>query len=454
MNFSKHKHPPMPITISPTRKQSARDRNPINRGSAWTTLVFTSLALFVSLSGQGQNTAPISSQGRAGATAQETETELEIARYAALHPTLAIGSTAPDFSVTDPQGKKHQLSEYKSYPILAIVFTCAHCPYAQAYEDRIQKLYNDYTPKGVALIVVNPNANSAMAPSEFEWTDVDDSLPSIAIRQKLRRLTYPYFYDGDTQSMALKYGPQATPHMFIFDKERKLQYQGRIDNAPVEARVTVLDARAALDALVAGKPVAVSHTPVFGCNTKWSDITEDKEKQEKAWQANPVTMEPATAATLKALRANSAGKTLMVTFWSTKCARCAAEFPDLLATYRWYKTRAFDMVTVSTDGPSATADVQKFLDRQHSAVRNLNFASADTLELQKEFDGKTWDTTKPFTVVIGPNGNLIYQGNNGDDILHVRREILANFPRNYSYASYWQNNLRLEALESALETKR
>src|SRR5579871_2127643 len=168
--------------------------------------IFVVLTLFTFFYVRNSSTVLAARQDPGGAppTAAQTANQLEIERYAALHPTLKKGDTAPDFSVVDAQGRKHQLSDYKSYPILAIVFTCAHCPYAQSYEDRIQKLYDDYTPKGVAVIAVNPNANAAMAPSEFEWTDVDDSQASIGVRQRLRRLTFPYFYDGNTQAMALK----------------------------------------------------------------------------------------------------------------------------------------------------------------------------------------------------------------------------------------------------------
>ena len=419
--------------------------------------VLACLALSVSLFGQQEGGGRA---GRAPLTPEQQAARKAAAdKYAALHPTLATGSSAPDFSVVDEQGKKHTLSEYNKSPILAIIFQCTHCPYAQMYEDRIQKLYEDYTPKGVAIIAVNPNAALAASPGELAYTDVDDSYENMAIRQKLRQLTYPYFYDGYTQVMSQAYGPKATPHVFIFDKDRKLQYDGRLDDSQVEARVTTHDARAALDEMLAGQPVAVPHTPAFGCATKWADQIEAKQKAVKDWQALPVTIEPATADTLKELRANTTGKVLLLTFYSTKCARCAAEFPDLITSYLWYKVRPFNMVTISTDGPSAQADVQKLLDDQHSAGRNLQFASADTAALQKAFDGKTWNTHEPYTVVIAPNGDVVYEGNNkaGDDVLHVRRVILANLPdtSNYAgFASHWANNLRLEALEEKLVAKR
>ena len=174
-----------------------------------------------------------------------------------------------------------------------------------------------------------------------------------------------------------------------------------------EASVKTQDARAALDEMLAGQPVSVPHAPPFGCSTKWADQIEAKQKLLKDWQAKPVAIEPASADVLKGLRANPLGKVLLVTFWSTKCSRCAAEFPDLITSYLWYKTRPFDMVTVSTDGPAAQADVEKFLEDEHSAVRNLQFSSADAASLQQAFAGKTWSTHEPYTVLIDINGTVV-----------------------------------------------
>ena len=104
--------------------------------------------------------------GQRGDPAQKSAHQQEVERYEKLHPTLAIGATAPDFDLPDSYGKRHQLNEYRNSPILAVVWTCTHCPYAQLYEDRIQKLYEDYGPKGVALVAINPNAALAASPGE------------------------------------------------------------------------------------------------------------------------------------------------------------------------------------------------------------------------------------------------------------------------------------------------
>lgn len=424
--------------------------------------IFACLVLFgTSLYSHGQTAPMPSGQDQAGArgqtaTPQKSAHQLEVERYEALHPTLPIGATAPDFSVIDEQGKKHTLHDYDKYRILAIVFTATHCPYAQLYEDRIQALYDDYTQRGVAVIAVNPNAALAASPGELAWTDVDDSFENMAIRQKLRHLTYPYFYDGYTQAMALAYGPKTSPHIYLFDQDRKLQYEGRIDDNMHEAEVKTHDARVALDEMLAGKPVSTPHTAAFGCSTKWADQIEAKQKAVKDWQAKPVTVEPATAETLKDLRANAAGKTLVVTFYSVKCAHCASELPDLITSYLWYKARPYDFVTVSTDGPSAQPEVQKFLENVHSAVRNLQFASTDVAALQEAFAGKQWNTREPYTVIINSDDNVVYENNKSqDDILTLRRTVLANLDDSGNFrgnAAFWANNLKLEALEQNSST--
>ena len=235
------------------------------------------------------------------------------------HPTLAIGSPAPDFSLPGIDGKVHRLSDYSASKLLVIVFTCNHCPTAQLYESRIKKLAADYHDKSVALVAIEPNNAKAVRLDELGYTDVSDSLEEMKIRAEYRRFDFPYLYDGETQSVSRAYGPQATPHVFIFDQQRKLRYEGHVDNNQRETLVKTQDARNAIDALLAGKPVPVDHTRVFGCSTKWMSKEADRLEELKKVEAEPVSVQEVSAADLKKLRANPTGKVLLVNFWATWC---------------------------------------------------------------------------------------------------------------------------------------
>src|SRR5664279_1470602 len=159
------------------------------------------------------------------------------------HPTLAIGAPAPDFSLPGIDGKTHTLAEYASIKVLAIVFTCNHCPTAQLYETRLKKLVSDYAGKRVAFVAIEPNDPDAVRLDELGYTDVSDSFEEMKVRAEYRHFNFPYLYDGATQAIANAYGPKATPHVFIFDAERKLRFEGRIDNSQRESLVKIQNAR-------------------------------------------------------------------------------------------------------------------------------------------------------------------------------------------------------------------
>jgi peroxiredoxin len=356
------------------------------------------------------------------------------------HPILALGSPAPDFSLPGVDGQIHKLREYASSPILVVVFTCNHCPIAQMYERRIQKLAADYQGKGVAVVAIQPNDPQAIRIDELDSSDVSDSLAEMKVRVQYKHLTYPYLYDGETQQVARAYGPQATPHVFIFDQQRHLRYEGRMDNSYRTELVKNQDARNAIEALLAHKEVAVTHTGVFGCSTKWKEKSAGREAALEKIDQEPVSVEMISKPELAKLRANPSHQMMLVDFWATWCGSCIVEFADLENTLRMYGARDYSVVTISANMPDEQAGVLRFLEKQHATSRNYLFDSQDTAALQTAFDPK-WDSAVPYTILLSADGKVLYKQLGSADLLELKRIILANLPSDYKgFNQYWTNN--------------
>jgi len=359
---------------------------------------------------------------------------------AEVHPILPLGSPAPDFALPGVDGQVHKLNDYASSPVLVVVFTCNHCPIAQMYEHRIQQLANDYQSKGVAVVAIQPNDPQAIRIDELDSSDVSDSLPEMKIRVQYKHLTYPYLYDGDTQQVTRAYGPQATPHVFIFDQQRRLRYEGRMDNSYRMELVKTQDARNAIDALLAHKEVAVKHTGVFGCSTKWKEKSADRVAAIEKINQQPVSVDMISKAELTTLSKNPSHQMMLVDFWATWCGSCIVEFADLQNTLRMYGARDYSVVTVSANMPDEKAGVLRFLEKQHATSKNYLFDSQDTASLQTAFDPK-WDSAVPYTVLLSADGKVLYKQLGSADVLELKRIILTNLPSDYKgFNQYWKNN--------------
>jgi peroxiredoxin len=174
---------------------------------------------------------------------------------------LPLGTKAPSFSLPNVDGKTVSLADFAGAPGYLVVFMCNHCPYVKHVAPELAKLARDYQSKGIAVVGINSNDIT---------THPDDSPEQMAREVKSRGYTFPYLFDS-TQKVAQAYKAACTPDFYMFDKDQKLVYRGQMDSSRPDSGVqpTGKDLRAALDSLLAGKPIAAEQTPSIGCNIKW-----------------------------------------------------------------------------------------------------------------------------------------------------------------------------------------
>ncbi len=179
---------------------------------------------------------------------------------------LSLGTSAPDFQLPDPQGKVVSLADFRSSPALLVIFMCNHCPYVKHVASGLALLAREYQARGVAVVGINSN----------NWQEYpDDSPDKMRDEIRIRGYTFPYLID-ETQEVAKAYSAACTPDFFLFDKDRKLVYRGQMDASRPgnDIPVSGQDLRAALDAVLAGKPVSPNQKPSLGCNIKWKPGNE------------------------------------------------------------------------------------------------------------------------------------------------------------------------------------
>lgn len=179
---------------------------------------------------------------------------------------IELGTRAPDFSLRDLDNNRVSLKQYKDAKALLVIFMCNHCPYVQHIINSLAKTALEYQAKGVAVIGINSNDITAYP------EDAPEYMKQFA---KEHNLTFPYLFD-DSQEVAKRYKAACTPDFFLFDKERYLVYRGQYDNSRPGNKEPVAgnDLRAALDAVLAGKPVPEQQKPSIGCNIKWKPGNE------------------------------------------------------------------------------------------------------------------------------------------------------------------------------------
>ncbi|MBT3386226.1 MAG: redoxin domain-containing protein [Prolixibacteraceae bacterium] len=340
--------------------------------------------------------------------------------------TLAPGSKAIDFKLKGTDEKMYSLASFKNSKILVFIFSAPHCPTAQAYEDRLIAIQNEYKTKDVQLVMINPNSPGAVCLEERGYSDLGDSFEDMQIRAKEKGYNFPFLDDGETEEMSIKYGPVATPHAYVFDEERILRFVGRIDDSEKIGTETQHDLRNALDAIIAGKEVEIKQTKVFGCSIKWKWKGEYKQKLDADWAKKEAPLETLSIEGLKELLKNDSKNLRVINVWATWCGPCVAEFSDLVDTYRMFMGRDFEMYTISTDKLEKREKVKDFLQEKQAALNNnFIFESENKYDLIDNFD-KEWPGEIPFTVIIEPGGKIVWRSHGGLDFYEFRKAIVEN----------------------------
>lgn len=347
-------------------------------------------------------------------------------RFSTDHPTLPIGAPAPAFSLPGTDGKTYTLSSFSKADVLVIVFTCNHCPTAQAYEDRIIQLTKDYSLKNVAVIAIMPNDPSSINLDELGYTDMGDSFEEMKLRAKEKNFNFPYLFDGENEKVSLAYGPIATPHVFIFDKNRILRYSGRIDDMEKPTKTpTVMDARVAIDELLTGKPVSVPTTKVFGCSIKWAEKSTWIDKAKANWAKEPVTIDSINEQGIKDLVQNHSDKLRLINVWATWCGPCVTEFPEFITMNRMYRKRDFEFISISADEMVKENKALQFLQKQEASTKNYIFSGESKYKLIEAVDPK-WQGALPYTLLVEPGGKIVFAKEGIIDPAELKKKIVEN----------------------------
>lgn len=274
---------------------------------------------------------------------------------------LSIGADAPGFNLQGTDGKMYSLASFDNNKILVVIFSCNHCPTAQAYEDRIIALTKEYVSKNIGIVVISPNHPAAINLGELGYTDLSDDMQDMKKRAGDKDFNFPYLYDGDSQKTSMAYGPVATPHAFVFDDKRKLRYNGRLDESEKPGTANAEDVRAAIDALLNNQPVQKPVTKTFGCSIKWKWKENYSQQLYKKWANLPVNLDLIDMEGIKKLiNTKEPGKLRLINIWATWCGPCVQELPEFITIDRMYRERDFEFMTISMDDISKK---DKALDR-------------------------------------------------------------------------------------------
>lgn len=295
--------------------------------------------------------------------------------------------------------------------------------------------------KSFSVVAINPNNPAGLTIDELGFSKYGDSYEEMKLYAKEQNFPFPYLNDGDTQATAKAYGALATPHVFLFDRERTLRYRGQFDDSrfPDPATVKTTDGPNAVRALLGGLPVPIAVTKPHGCSVKWMEKSAAVREFNAQWENTPVTLETIDVAAVTKLARNDTKNYRIVNVWATWCAPCVQEFPGLVSVGWRLSMRPAELITISLDDPKHQEQAQKFLQKNHAGVpsrlmaslksegrttNNYLFTDPSSDALIKALDPE-WQGPLPHTVVIAPGGKIVYRKTGALDPHELYEKVLA-----------------------------
>jgi hypothetical protein len=276
------------------------------------------------------------------------------------------------------------------------------------------------------VVAINPNDPASLRLDELDFSDLGDSFEEMKIRAKEKKFNFPYLYDGETEIASKAYGPIATPHIFIFDKDRKLRYEGRVDDMENPFKTpTSTDARNAIDALLNHREVPVKTTKVFGCSVKWSEKKELVQKTKEAWAKEPVHLNLMNEDSIKSMMKNPSGKLRLIYVWEIQSLPSVQSFPDLISINRMYRDRDFELISVCIDEQSKKDSLLQFLKKQEASNSNYLISTDNKNKITRAIN-PLWQGEFPYTMLVEPGGEIVYSKEGAVDPAKLKTIIVNN----------------------------
>ncbi|MBT5716722.1 MAG: thioredoxin family protein [Opitutae bacterium] len=332
----------------------------------------------------------------------------------------------PPFRLPGVDGNIYDSREFKKSELLAVVFLSNHCPTSQIFQHGIISLAKEYRNQGLQVIAISPNDPEAILPDELSYSVLGDTFSEMVLRSKELQYPFPYLYDGKTQEVSKSYGVRVTPHAYLFDKNRKLRYSGRIGDPKNPDRKDRDDLRHAIISLIHGTEPVVVRGLAYGNSIKWIKDRIIVEKARSRFSRESVYLKKSNSRTLQFVRRNISKLPTLIYVWSIKDMNNRQDLLKLASIHKIYRKRGLKFVTICVDGKECFDAAKKVLVETQSS--GTNYISTGT-EISPVADLRSEEgfLTTPFLGLLTPEAKVYYRSNNKINSLIIKRNIIKIF---------------------------